>query len=357
MAIAASQIRTVPAYVESGQIIDVDVEAYSVSAVTQFTKKPLSGLGFATPYQHHANGEGIYFMPEVGSLCWICFPSDGSKPFVLAWAPARDENDSLRSKKMGLNPGDIYLGTRDENFLILRRGGVVQIGGGPLSQRMFIPINNAIRDFCENYTLNTLGGDLDWSIQRSENTTDGARPATLKLRAKQFADDPDYVAVLEIGSHSDSSQNILSLVINASGKTGAATKISLEFQKDGSVSWSCEGNVDWSVRGNFSLAAQGNVSVSSSLAASIQGRTVDVQADAAASVKAGTTLSLLAGGQVTAGPMLVVGEGTFPVLLADPAFLTWLLTHVHPVIGPGSPTGPPAPPSNNLPVSTTLFGS
>jgi hypothetical protein len=354
---AASQIRTVPAYIETGQVIDVDIEAYTVSAVTQFTKKPLSGLGFATPYQHHANGEGIYFMPEVGSLCWICFPSDGSKPFVLAWAPARDDNDSLRSKKMGLNPGDIYLGTRDENFLVLRRGGVVQIGGGPLSQRMFIPINNAIRDFCENYTLSTLGGELDWSIQRSENTTDGNRPATLTLRAKQYADDPDYVAVLEIGSHSDSSQNILSLVINASGQVGAATKISLEFQKDGSVSWSCEGNVDWSVRGNFSLEAQGNVSISSSLRTSIQGTTVDVQANGSASIKAGATLDLLAGAMVTVGPMMRVGAGTFPVLLADPAFLTWLLTHVHPVVSPGSPTGPPTPPSSNLPVSVTLFGS
>src|SRR5512140_3956649 len=103
MTVAASKIRTIPAFIETGQVVDVDIETYSVTCVTQYTKKALSNLAFATPYQHHSNGEGIYFMPEVGSLVWICFPSDGSKPFVLAWAPAREENDSLRSNKQGLN--------------------------------------------------------------------------------------------------------------------------------------------------------------------------------------------------------------------------------------------------------------
>src|SRR5512142_1614872 len=235
MAVAATKIRTVPALIETGMVIDVDIETYSLAAVTQYTRKPLTGLAFATPYQHPANGEGIYFMPEAGSLVWICFPSDGSKPFVMAWAPAREPNDSLRSNKMNLNPGDIYLGTRDENFLILRRGGVVQIGGGPICQRMFLPVNNTIRDFCENYSLQSLGGSLEWSIAREESTTDGNRPALLRLYAREYADDEQPVAFLEIGSHSDSAQNILSLVINESGQAGAAKKISLEFRKDGSA--------------------------------------------------------------------------------------------------------------------------
>src|SRR5258708_39925591 len=113
----------IPAIIETARIIDVDVATYTVSIATQFSKKPQNDIGFATPYQHFNNGEGIYFMPEVGSLCWVCFPSDGNRPFVLAWKSASDEGDE-RSKKQDLNPGDIYLGTRDENFLILRRGGI-----------------------------------------------------------------------------------------------------------------------------------------------------------------------------------------------------------------------------------------
>ena len=366
MAPAASKVQTVPAFVETGQVVDVDIETYSITCVTQFTKKPLSNLAFATPYQHHANGEGIYFMPEVGSLVWICFPSDGSKPFVLGWAPAREENDSLRSNKQGLNPGDIYLGTRDENFLILRRGGVVQIGGGPLSQRMFIPLNNTIKDFCENYSLNTLGGDLEWSVSREESTTDGHRPALVRLQAREYADDAQPIALLEIGSsqgnvskigsHSGSSANILSLVINASGAKGAAKKISLEFRKDGAAVWKFENDVTWNVKTKLSVRSEDNLTLSSGKQAELDGATVLIKStQGAMDINAQTVLGLLAGSMVNIGPQVTIGKGGTPALLADPIFMTWLLTHVHTSGGPGSPTSPPiGAPASGPHLSTTL---
>ena len=156
----------VPAIIQHARVLDVDIASYTLTIATEFAKKPMSGIPFSSPYQHMNNGEGIYFMPEVGSLCWVCEPSDGGMPFVIAWAPAQDEGD-FKSGKQDLNPGDIYLGTRDENFLILRRGGIVQIGGGPLSQRLYLPVNNTIKDFCENYSLNTVGGDFEWSVKRT----------------------------------------------------------------------------------------------------------------------------------------------------------------------------------------------
>lgn len=358
MAVAATKIRTVPALIETGMVIDVDIETYSLAAVTQYTRKPLTGLAFATPYQHPANGEGIYFMPEAGSLVWICFPSDGSKPFVMAWAPAREPNDSLRSNKMNLNPGDIYLGTRDENFLILRRGGVVQIGGGPICQRMFLPVNNTIRDFCENYSLQSLGGSLEWSIAREESTTDGNRPALLRIYAREYADDEQPVAFLEIGSHSDSAQNILSLVINESGQAGAAKKISLEFRKDGSASFNYESDVAWDVKGTLSIHSTGDMTLSTDNDMSIAGATVEIEAKTGAGqLKAATTLDVLAGTQVNIGPKVFIGKGTTPAMLADPTWLTWLLTHVHTSTAPGSPTSPPLAPLTSGPhISKTLFG-
>ena len=167
-----------PSYIHQAKILDVNITNWTLSVHTEFTQKPLTDIPFAVPYMHPNNGEGIYFMPEVGSICWLCEPSDGGKGFVIAWAPPSvDGPGQFRGHRQDLNPGDIYLGTRDENFLILRRGGVVQIGGTGLCQRMFLPINNTIKDFCENYGLHTLGGDLEWTVNREETIDNGHRPA------------------------------------------------------------------------------------------------------------------------------------------------------------------------------------
>lgn len=368
--LAASSSGLAPSFVETAMVVDVDIETYRVSVLTQHDgQKFLTELAFATPYQHYANGEGIYFMPEVGSTVWVCWPSDGSRPFIMGWAPARETNDSLRSNKMELNPGDIYLGTRDENFLILRRGGVVQVGGGPLSQRMFIPVNNTIKDFCENYGLHSLGGDLEWTIQREESTTDGKRPALLQVRAKEYANDEAAVAVLQIGSHPDHAQNILSLVVNASGAKGAAKKISLEFRKDGSAVWKFEDNVNWVVKKNLAVRADQNLTLNAGKLAELLSDQ-DIKLDAkkgTLNAKAATVMNLNAGVQVNVGPKLQVGapppppsgDGGTPAeppkaaLLADPLFLQWLLGHTHMVVGIGVITGPacaspvpPLPPSS-----------
>jgi len=350
---APTNVRIVPAYIETGQVIDVDVENYTVSVVTQYTQKSLLGLAFATPYQHFSNGEGIYFMPEVGSLVWLCFPSDGGKPFVLAWAPGREQDDSLKSNKRDLNPGDIFLGTRDDNFLILRRGGVVQVGGGPLSQRMYIPVNNTITDLCENYGLHTLGGDLEWTIDREEATVDGHRPALLRLKAREFADDPEPVAVLEIGSHTANSANILSLAVNASGQPGAARKISLEFRKDGSAAWSFSGNVTWDVTENLSIHSK-TLSLLADLDLKVDAKTgkVEITAAALASIFGGAGVAL--GPNVTVGPKSAAGPAA-PVMLATDELLLWLATHRHPIPSPSAPaTDVPAPPPPSA-TSSSLY--
>lgn len=346
-----------PAYVESGRILDVDMSTYTVSATTQYTKKPQSGIRFATPYQHFVNGEGIYFMPEVGSLCWICFPSDGNRPFVMAWAPAGEEGD-YRSRRKELNPGDIYLGTRDENFLVLRRGGVVQIGGGPICQRIFLPINNTISDFCENYGLHTLGGDLEWTIGREEETTDGHRPARLKIKAKEFADDPKPIAELEIGSHEGSETTILSLVIRASGVEGADLMVGLKIDKEGNVEWEVKKDVTYTVTGEFVVAAEDNVRMNTQSDMLLEAKVLfsATGKDAELVAKTGKTtvkspIKILLDAPTThAG-----GESATQAVALAPVLLTWLALHTHKVIAPGQSTTPPEIPPPPAAMSTSMF--
>jgi hypothetical protein len=265
-------------------VIEVDINNFTVTVAVEFVNKVLTGVAYASPYHHFNNGEGMYAMPEVGSLCWICEPSDGARPFIIGWAPAYS-NSGYRSNRKSLNPGDIYLGTRDENFLILRRGGVVQIGGGPLSQRLFLPVQNTIRDICENYSLESLAGSLEWIVDRQETTTDGKRPSRLKIKVRDKTSDKGYIAALQIGSHEDDSA--FSLVVNSSGEEGASTAVSLKLNKDGSIEWkatsgltlSLDGDLDIEAVGQVSIKAGGSMSLESSADLNVKGAQVEISFD------------------------------------------------------------------------------
>jgi hypothetical protein len=320
----------------------VNVRLYTVAVAAIFAKKVLTNISFAVPYAHPANGEGIYFMPEVGSICWICEPSDGNKPFVIGWGALPMDGD-YRNSKMSLNPGDIYLGTRDENFLILRRGGVVQIGGGPLSQRMFIPLNNTIKDFCENYSLFSLAGDFEWTVSRSENDTNGKRPAHVVLSARQFADDPKPIARLEIGSHGPDPETILSLSIADSGAKGQVVKFSLKLDKSGNLKMTAEkaGDIKFkdklevTVDKDMTLFSKTNATFKGTLQANVEGGMVGIK-----SVTGPVKITAQTGVHVTApggGCAMRVGAGSTPVMLAPSDVLRWLNNHTHPV--PGVVTG------------------
>lgn len=333
-----------PAHVHSAKVLDVNIANWTLSVQTEFTQKPLTDIPFSVPYLHAHNGEGIYFMPEVGSTCWLCEPSDGMKAFVIAWAPPKvDGPGQFRAHRQDLNPGDIWLGTRDENFLVLRRGGVVQIGGTGLCQRMFLPINNTIKDFCENYGLHTLGGDLEWSIAREESTDDGNRPALLRVQAREFADDAKPIAFLEIGSHESDSKTILSLTIKESGEDGAESKISLKMTKEGNISWEVKKDVTYKIMGKVTATVDGEVQFNAGdkftldakdkLALKAKGIDVDAKSGSL-TIKAPST---------SVDSDVTVNNGTNGVWLADPDFIAWVAGHMHPTAAPGPPSPPLLP--------------
>lgn len=345
-------------YVYYGRVIDVDVENYSVSVATVVARKVYTDIPYATPYQHFTGGEGIYFMPEVGSMCWICEPSDHNRPFVLGWAPVRraDNGNDFSSNRMPLNPGDIYLGTRDENFVILRRGGVLQVGGGPLSQRIFMPINNTIKDLCENYSLQTVAGDLNWTVERDETTTTGDRPTSLTVSARMLANDKNPVATLRMGSHVGSGTqspissdgNIsFSLTIKASGDDGAAVKIKTVLGKDGKAYFEAADDIFIKASKGYTLQASGDISISSAKTISLSSvdsmsltssKTATLSGQEGVSISSGVKVDVVAG-QVNLGSPLA----TEFAVLGD-TLVAWLTSHTHVDTVTNSPSTPPTQP-------------
>lgn len=262
-----AESRTIPAIVETGRITNVDIERWSVDAVSEHAGKHWFDIQVSSPYFHYMNGEGVYTVPEVGALVWVCSPSTGefSAPFIMGFqAPHDEENESFRCGRQSYNPGDIILRTRDENFIVVRRGGVVQIGATPTAQRMYIPIQNLIRDFCENYELNTFGGELIWETKRDEETTTGDAMTTFNLLVKQLANDPLHIAELTIGSHGEDEPTTMKLVIWTDGTDQREAMITLELKNDGDVVWNIEKDHEMNVTGEMRTTVEGDISTTTS---------------------------------------------------------------------------------------------
>jgi hypothetical protein len=170
---------SVPAYIHEARVFNVNMVNWTVDVSTIFDRKTMLDLQVASPYMNPNQGEGIYAVPEVGSKCLICIPSDGPPPFVLAFimpmvtqqTPSSGEDTTEKSnftyaggRKRG-KPGDIVARGRDGNFMILHRGGVAQFGSGPLAQRICIPLQNLVTDISQNYNHFNGAGSVNWGIQ------------------------------------------------------------------------------------------------------------------------------------------------------------------------------------------------
>lgn len=203
----------VPAVVLQGTIFNVNFVNWTVDVLSQFDQKRYFDIQVGSPYMHPNNGEGFSVFPEVGAKCMVCLPSDSSPPFVACFvmpvevtdmaspeAPAGTTSHaspgattsgaSFAGGRPIPKPGDMYLRTRDDNFVILHRGGVLQLGANELAQRLYIPMQSQIMDVSQNYAHHNAGGSIQWLIGEGP---DGGQPTqyghTFRVQANsEFAD-------------------------------------------------------------------------------------------------------------------------------------------------------------------------
>jgi hypothetical protein len=217
----------------------------TIDWASQYSGKHITDLQIMTPYLHYNNGEGFTCVPEVGAIAMVCFPSDEESPFVMGFVSAPEmegaevgdlENEikepgveseedlptgtttqsggstsvdpgssdvGFRAGRPVMNPGDMLWQGRDENWVALRRGGVLQLGSTNICQRAYIPVGNFIRDFCENWEVNTASGSISWTVAPSETDPSGDAPTELVLIAREHAQDKKASVKISIGSLDD----------------------------------------------------------------------------------------------------------------------------------------------------------
>jgi hypothetical protein len=232
----------VGAIIIEGVIADLNMSIWTVDVVSKFDQKFYPNVQVSSPYMNPDHGEGIYVMPEIGSKCHICIPSDGPPPFVLDFimpsetvvdagvddepsgeAAVDEESDkTFRGGRPRPKPGDIYIKGRDGNFAILHRGGVLQIGCSQLAQRIYIPLQNLVTDISQNYRHYNTGGAINWFLApgESKNNPHTIRKETYRIRAA----DKEATIRVAIGELRDPVKESISDVSSAMAAESIGTK-------------------------------------------------------------------------------------------------------------------------------------
>jgi hypothetical protein len=354
----------VAARVIQGSVLNVNLKNWTVDILAQYDRKYYFNIQVSSPYLHHSNGEGIYVMPEVGATAMICLPSDSSAPFVLAFimptetidASADDAPAGTTSHgQMPPNPtdssysggrpqaqlGDIWMRTRDGNFVILHRGGVLQVGATGLAQRIYIPLNNLITDISENYEHHNSNGSIVWGLQEGPSQTQIASQYMQTYRVfttDQYADiklavgrvynpiaEPDggqTLALTEVGEGDDppgTNPIIYELTVSPMGfvaesgaivgpSTISESVMKFTFDRMGNTLLRTEGNLTVQVAKQLTFLLAQPVSFQAQQSMSMAAKTgMDIDGGEYAAIK-GTTVRLGAGARSVArvGDMVTI---------------------------------------------------
>jgi hypothetical protein len=183
---------------ELGKIVAVDPVAFTVDVVTEFTEKHYRDIAVSALYCHGDHDGGIYILPEAGAYCYVMTAADGTGCIIgFVDNPALVQDDagiSFRGSRPQMEPGDIAIRSRDGNFVEVLRGGLVRIGATGMAQRMYIPVDNLIRDVFEQYEAVSPLGEVTWLHSELVTAVDPTADATntaarLTYRLKRTAQD------------------------------------------------------------------------------------------------------------------------------------------------------------------------
>ena len=192
----------VPAFVALATVEAVHPDRRTIDLQVDFGNKTLPDIPYDSGYSNSVTGTFFDSVPEEGAECYVCTPSDGTRPFIMSWStPPKEgsfdeEEEPIQNhlgRKLGLQAGDIGLYNRRGAFMIMRKGGVLQVGASPIGQTMYIPVENMIRQYFQSYEAVSILGEMKW--KHGEIKTEGDKTAVLLYwSSKNFVED-DYNAI------------------------------------------------------------------------------------------------------------------------------------------------------------------
>ena len=360
------------------KVVDIDMSAWTVDVVSTLTGRYWADVQVGALYLHQYAGEGVYCLPDVGAVCMLCLPTDTSGPFVMAYvSPGRtiqagqqvdanqqaDDQQSqpanqpvnytYSSNRPTANPGDIVMWGRDGNFVLLHRGGVLQIGSSELAQRIYVPLTNMITDVSEHYEHQNVAGTIKWGMQPIDyqdretywrqcfrvfadqqycdvrltvgNVVD---PTALPDGDEDLADDPTappltYELVLIPADQNNGFKGVDGTVLPGSQNQ---MKMTFKFDRQGNCYTRFAGNAMLAVKGNLLVKVKGDFNLQAKSITMTTTGDATLGADGVTNVK-GETVKLAGGGVGVArlmdmvmipGAQLVAALGQLGVMMTSP---------------------------------------
>jgi hypothetical protein len=199
-----------PVRIYAGVITDVDPIRWTCTVRTELFERTYRNIAIGSAYAHPLDGEGIHAMPESGAPVWVGVSTEGDlRPFIIGFrgyyqqestSEAHPNKIGARANRPTMQPGDIFLQTRDRNGLRLRRGGVTEIFASPLVRTSYLSREQTIHSICKNLKVDTFGGSLRWTVNPAEKDDEGKEGASLTWKMKEFTNHKGYVVRVDAGS-------------------------------------------------------------------------------------------------------------------------------------------------------------
>lgn len=336
-----TDIRPDTIMVLEARITKVNPKDYSVNLVTD-GENTLSAIEvpWTTPWRH-PDGGGIDFIPEVGAPCWTIWHPYDSLPTIIGFSSPSHKNLAWASGRRELNPGDIILWTRDDNRIVLRRGGNIEIVSTKECMTTFVAAKHLIEQLCRHWKMTTRGGELTWFTDDSALSASTGARSVFRLAAKRFGQDADPFVTLSMGGLKDfmpgnkTERQVFSLLV---GTNPLLPKFQMLIGENGRVetivgsnqSHTTKGNLDLRVEGKLTVDADGDIKMTSRTGgASIIARSGQHLMDVQNSREKVSGLK-----HISARTILLGTSAKEPAVLGLQAAL-WLASHTH--AGPGSP--------------------
>lgn len=331
-----------PVRVEFGKIINVNYDKRTVDFRSEFSERYAYDIPWTSPYFDQIGGSGITFIPEPGMTALCMHISESKrKPVIIAFigAPESKSDDEDQSYLCGQqkgNPGDILINGRDGNFLIIKRGGIVQVGSKPICQTLYFPIRNIIQNISENFEIQSFAGELNFEVLRKEDSSEGESKCIFDIAVRQYASDEKPMVTLSIGAL-DNDNNF---VLECRDKGGGNTKVKVEIKKSGEIKWQTESKLSITTKDDLTLKSDAKMNLTSkndltvkseSGRVTVEGVNGTVHATASLDVKADGNLNVT-------GATVTLNNGLFAVVRNSPdfqAFLTNVAAVVN-TVAPGS---------------------
>jgi len=281
-----------PVLIETAEVVRVDPDLWTCDLECKFSgRRPsnieIGGLGVSR------NGTMMGYMPQVGDKCIVAHLSDVRSPVILMFLPVVAQRGYARGRRKAMRPGDTMMSSESGNYVHVHAGGIVDIAADPVTRRIFIPLLHQIKDICENYTLETAGGEFRWKNRRDEKGIDGT-PVELVYEVKEFSKG-EVVLVLKQGNVTDvtdmpdrpvdhravqkDGEEVFRCTVDRAGNlkvTAAST--TLEFTDD--FDMTVEGEFNMSATGKAKLNGDSGVELANATEPAVLGTTLKTQLEA-----------------------------------------------------------------------------